>query len=88
MMFMMHNSYRIRPEMEPSRKSALPFYSYFTDENRYFLVMNYEQGRNRGNSGIYDIKSPEGKLVNKVSLGPNFSTSNILLKFSETSSIW
>ena len=78
-LFVMHNSYRIRPEMELIRKSALPFYSYFTDENGYLLVMTYEPGKKPGEY-MYDVISPEGKLVNRVSLGPYFSTDNILAK--------
>lgn len=61
------------------RKSALPFYSYFTGENGYLLVMTYERGKNPGEC-MYDFISPQGKLVNKVSLGPYFSTGNILAK--------
>lgn len=78
-LFVMHNSYRIRPEMEPSRKSALPFYSYFTDENGYLFVMTYEPGKKPGEY-LYEVISPEGKLVNRISLGPYFSSGNILAK--------
>jgi len=60
-------------------KSALPFYSYFTDENGYLFVMTYEPGKKPGEY-MYDVISPEGKLVNKVSLGPYFSAGNILAK--------
>jgi hypothetical protein len=60
-------------------KSALPFYSYFTDENGYLFVMTYEPGKKAGEY-MYDVISPEGKMVNKVSLGPHFSTGNILAK--------
>jgi len=34
-----------------------------------------------------DVISPEGKLVNKVSLGPYFSTGNILAKITGTTFI-
>jgi len=29
---------------------------------------------------MYEVISPEGKLVNRISLGPYFSTGNILAK--------
>lgn len=60
-------------------KYALPFYSYFTDENGYLFVMTYEPGKALGEY-IYDIISPEGKLINKVSLGPYFTHGNIMAK--------
>lgn len=60
-------------------KYALPFYSYFTDENGYLFVMTYEPGKALGEY-MYDIISPEGKLINKVSLGPYFTNGNIMAK--------
>lgn len=60
-------------------KYALPFYSYFTDEHGYLFVMTFEPGKEAGEY-FYDIVSPEGKLINKVSLGPYFSQGNILAK--------
>jgi len=65
--------------MEPSRKSVLPFYSYFTDENGYLFVMTYEPGK-KPREYMYEVISPEGKLVNRISLGPYFSTGNIMAK--------
>ncbi len=41
--------------------------------------MTYEPGKKPGEY-MYDVISPEGKLVNKVSLGPYFSAGNILAK--------
>ncbi len=58
---------------------ALPFYSYFTDENGYLFVMTFKPG-NREGEYLYEIISPDGKLVNTVSLGPSFSNSVILAK--------
>lgn len=58
-------------------KYALPFYSYFTDENGYLFVMTFEPGKDLGEY-MYDIISPEGKLINKVSLGPYFTPGNIM----------
>jgi len=78
-LFMMHNSYGKRHGLELGRKSVLPFYSYFTDENGFLLVMTYEPGKKPGEY-MYEVISPEGKLVNRVSLGPYFSTGNILAK--------
>jgi hypothetical protein len=65
--------------MEPSRKSVLPFYFYFNDENGYHLVMTYEPGK-KPREYMYEVISPEGKLVNRISLGPYFSTGNIMAK--------
>lgn len=58
---------------------ALPFYSYFTDENGYLFVMTFKPG-NREGEYLYEIISPDGELVNTVSLGPSFSNSVILAK--------
>lgn len=60
-------------------KYALPFYSYFTDENGYLFVMTYEPGKAPGEY-MYDVISPDGKLLKKVSLGPFFWNGFILAK--------
>ena len=58
---------------------VLPFYSYFTDENGYLFVMTFQPGNKEGEY-LYDIISPDGDLVNTVSLSPFFSNSVILAK--------
>jgi hypothetical protein len=60
-------------------KYALPFYSYFTDENGYLFVMTFESGKAEGEY-MYDVISPGGKLQNRVSLGPFFWNGSILAR--------
>ncbi len=60
-------------------KYALPFYSYFTDENGYLFVMTFKAGKAEGQY-MYDVISQEGKLLKKISLGPFFSNGSILAK--------
>ncbi len=68
-------------------KEALPFYSFFTDENGYLFVMTFQPGK-QPDEFIYDIISPEGKLLGNVSLGPYFSNSAILAKIIKGHLYW
>jgi len=66
---------------------VLPFYSFFTDDNGYLLVMTFEPGQKEGEY-LYEIISPEGDLVRTVSLGPYFASSRILARIMNGCLYW